>query len=120
MRYNGVIECKFYNEPGDETDAWLADITLISNHLSLDDLHPLQYYFACYDEDCLRVSEDNVQIGPLSSLDHLMAICYQFSVYLKNLVELKKEYGDHPVFWNLDDIMIWRDMSERSLRRQSV
>ena len=120
MRYNDVIECKFYSESDVGGDIWLADITLINNHLSLDDLHPLQYYFACYDEGCLRISESHVEVGPLPYIDHLMSMCYQFSVYLKKLVELKREYGDHPVYWSLDDIMEWRDISEASLTRQGA
>lgn len=120
MRYNGVIECKFISEPDEPNDIWFANVTLITNHLSLDDLHPLQYYFACYENNCLRISEDEIQIGPLPSLDHLITICHEFSIYLRNIVKLKKIYGEHPVYWSLEEIMEWRILSRQKVSRQAI
>ena len=118
MNYGGVIECKFFNEPDDIHSVWLADITLVSNHLSLDDIYPIQYYFPCYEEGYMRLDENHIEIGPVTSLDHLRAICYQFSEYLKKLIELKKDFGDRPLEWDLNDIMEWRYLSEGALQRQ--
>ena len=116
MQFHQVIDCTIHSEP--EKDSWLADISLIPKDIHPEHIYPIQYYFPCYPN--LHIAETKIYIRNTETKDYLIVLCHQFAVYLREMIKLMREHKCAPLYWTVEDIMLWRAISDAHVKWQEI